>query len=380
MDKQLATTNGTELSVFWKENLSVASEMVKTGLLPSNIKTPQQAVLIMLKGKELGVPPMESLGNIFIVDNKPSLASQLMLSLLYRSGVMEDIQILDKNNSCTVTMKRKGMSPYTATFSEDDARKANLLYKNNWKNYPKNMCRARAISMCARVVASDVIGGLYTPEEIEESMSTERISTTVEKSAELAEGTANEYTAWLDETMLKIRYELTQMTEPEQVNRFKKSLDGELKSMIEADRALAESEIKNRYYELITGLELKPKIKEYKEKAELCATVTDLESWFKAMQAQAMDDLTDEELRELVDYCTALRFKMQQEAPETPVKEIAEAFGGVMVSEQPPELIVCQNVKCSIVINDDKVAEYSKKHFFGKVFCRTCQNLARQKH
>jgi len=372
MDKQLATTNGTELSVFWKENLSVAAEMVKTGLLPSNIKTPQQAVLIMLKGKELGIPPMESLGNIFIVDNKPSLASQLMLSLLYRSGMMEDIQIVDKDKSCTVTMKRKNMSPYTATFSEDDARKANLLFKNNWKNYPKNMCRARAISMCARVVASDVIGGLYTPDEIQEGMATETITATVEKSAELADGTDNEYTAWFDDVMVKLRYELTQMTEPEQVSRFKKSIGSELKSMIEADRAVAEAEIRNRYQELVTGLETKSKIQEYKEKAESCVTVADLENWFKATQSQAMDDLTDAELKELVEHCTTLRASMQKEMP-------VEAIAKVLEGEVVPEPDVCQNTRCSSVIIDPKVVKYSKEHFYGKIFCRQCQMLARKK-
>ena len=92
-----------------------------------------------------------------------------------------------------------------------------------------------------------------------------------------------------------------------------------------------------------------------------------------------MNDLTDEELKELVDYCTALRAKMQEEEPlEMPVEKIAEVLGGEVIPE-PPEPIVCQNTKCSTAIVDNKVVEYSKKHFYGKVFCRQCQMLARQK-
>ena len=110
------------VSTNWSKNLQVADQMIKTGFLPKQIRTAQQAVLVMETGRELGLPPMESLRNIFIVDNKTALASQLMLSLLYRSNKIEDIKIKEGEKSCTVSMQRKGMSPYSVTFSEEDAR------------------------------------------------------------------------------------------------------------------------------------------------------------------------------------------------------------------------------------------------------------------
>ena len=154
-----------------KENLSEdlkrAQELLNSGLLPKNVNTPQKVLILMQKGKEMGLKPLEAVQSIYIVDNKPALASQLMLSLLYKSGVLADIKIVDEKDKCMVTMTRKNMSPYTTSFSLEDAKRANLLYKDNWKKYPDKMLRSRAISACARVVAPDVIAGLYTIDEVE---------------------------------------------------------------------------------------------------------------------------------------------------------------------------------------------------------------------
>ena len=383
MGNELQVKQEMDLAEFWQHNLTVASELVKTGLLPSRIKTPQQALLIMLKGRELEIPPMEALSNIFIIDNKPSLASQLMLSLLYRSGKLEDIKIEDGDKYCKVTMQRKGMSPYSVTFTEANARQANLLYKDNWKNYLSNMLRARAISMCARVVASDVIGGLYTPEEIEGHLDTDVITNTVEQSKLLTQD--DEYLDWLTTLLAKIRYELSQMTEPEQVERFRSSIKKDLQSMIEADRLVADTEITNRYNELITGNApiTKSKIEEYKEGADNCDSVDSLISWFKLIQTQAIEELSNEELKELTTYCSA-RKKLLMETPlEAPEPEpitsekVKDIFGGEIV-EDFPEPIVCSNTNCSTAITEEKVIEYSKKNF-GRILCRNCQNLLRQK-
>ena len=374
----------SELSENWSKNLAVAEQLVKTGFLPPQIKTAQQALLIIETGRELNIPPMEALRNIFIVDNKTALASQLMLSLIYRSEKLEDIQIKDGDKSCTVTMKRKGMSPYSVTFTEADARQANLLYKTNWKNYPSNMLRARAISMCARVTCPDIIANLYTPEEIEGHLDTDEITHTVEQSKMLTQD--DEYSEWLTTLLAKIRYELSQMTEPEQVERFRSSIKKELQSMIEADRLVADTEITNRYNELITGNSPvnKSKIEEYKEGANNCESVDSLISWFKLIQTQAIEELSNEELKELTAYCS-VRKKLLMETPlEAPEPEpiapekVKDIFGGEIVEEEPPEIIVCSNTKCSTAIMDEKVIEYSKE-LFGRILCRNCQNLLKQK-
>lgn len=135
--------------------------------------------LIMLKGLELGMEPMAALASIDLISGTPCLDGQGQLALIYRSGLLEDIQIDSDNTQCTVTMKRKGLSPHTETFTMDMARamktkeyrngssvEISLSEKSNWKSMPAVMLKWRAVAACARMVFPDIVGGLYTQEEI----------------------------------------------------------------------------------------------------------------------------------------------------------------------------------------------------------------------
>jgi hypothetical protein len=53
------------------------------------------------------------------------------------------------------------------TWTVDEAARAELVSKTNWRLYPRQMLVARATSELCRYVFADVLGGLcYTPEEL----------------------------------------------------------------------------------------------------------------------------------------------------------------------------------------------------------------------
>lgn len=143
-----------------------AGVLIASGFLPRHIQKPEHAIAIMLKGRELGVPPWTALTKIQIIQGTPTTAPELMLALIYKSGELADMQIDSQETACTVTMTRRGMSPITATFTMEDAEKMQLAGKDNWKKQPATMLKWRAVSACARVAFPDVIQGMYTPEEI----------------------------------------------------------------------------------------------------------------------------------------------------------------------------------------------------------------------
>ena len=58
----------------------------------------------------------------------------------------------------------------TVRFSFEDARKAGLTGKDIWKSYAANMLRARVVTNGVRMVMPGIIVGIYTPDEIEESI------------------------------------------------------------------------------------------------------------------------------------------------------------------------------------------------------------------
>jgi hypothetical protein len=163
----------------WQVMRQQAEMLVKTGFLPNSIKTPDQAVAIILTGRELGIGTMAALNSINVIAGKPTISPQLMLALINRTGELEDFSVADDGQACAVTMKRRGRKAHTESFSMKDAalmkttdgygenkKTISLSEKYNWKQMPAIMRKWRAVAACARVVFPDVILGLYTPDEM----------------------------------------------------------------------------------------------------------------------------------------------------------------------------------------------------------------------
>lgn len=152
----------------WQVMREQAGILVKTGFLPEAIRTPEQAIAIMLKGRELNVPAMYALSNIVVIKGKPVANSELMLALIYRDHGDNAIRFTQSDEKvCTIAYRRQSWAePEMFSFSMEDAKQAGLLSNQTWQKYPKAMLRARCISAVARMAFADTIGGLYTPEEL----------------------------------------------------------------------------------------------------------------------------------------------------------------------------------------------------------------------
>jgi RecT family len=151
----------------WTTLREQATLLLKSGFLPSTITRPEQAVAIAMLARELDVPLWAGFATINVIQGKPTVSPQLMLGLIYRSGVCERIAITEETEvRCTVAMKRKGQAAHSETFTLEDAKKLGLVGKDNWNKQPKIMLRWRAVAACARVVFPDIILGLYLLDEM----------------------------------------------------------------------------------------------------------------------------------------------------------------------------------------------------------------------
>ncbi len=139
--------------------INQAQMFLKSGFLPASIRTVEQVVTIAAMGQQLGIAPIAAINGIDVIQGRPSIKAQLALALIYRSGQLQDLQVTDDGNTCTVVMTRKGMSPHTETFSMKDAAAMNLTGKDNWKKQPAVMRKWRTIAAAARIVFPDVIWG-----------------------------------------------------------------------------------------------------------------------------------------------------------------------------------------------------------------------------
>jgi hypothetical protein len=100
-----------------------------------------------------------------------------MVALVLKSGLAEYFDPLefDLQHAVFETLRKGGRKPITLTYTIEHARLAGLVKKDSgWEKRPEEMLIARCKSRLARLVYPDIVGGLYTPEELHEARETAR--------------------------------------------------------------------------------------------------------------------------------------------------------------------------------------------------------------
>jgi hypothetical protein len=152
-----------------------------SGILSSSFAKPEQVMVVMLKGRELGLPPMTALAQIFVVEGKPFMSADLMKALVMRDCPQG--RIFTKSSSpegAIVVATRPGYPDRSFEFTISQAKSIkvkegkSLAQKNNWMNYPETMCIHRATAIACREMFPDVILGCYCPQEMEEVLADAR--------------------------------------------------------------------------------------------------------------------------------------------------------------------------------------------------------------
>lgn len=144
----------------------LAKLMVASNFFKGTQDLAKAAVKIMA-GQELGFSPVQSLMGIHFVNDRLTYEAALMASALKRRGYDYRPITLTDSEVAIEFFNYKGASIGKSKFTIQDATRAGLTGKANWKNYPRNMLWARAMSNGCRWFCADVFGGLvYTPEEM----------------------------------------------------------------------------------------------------------------------------------------------------------------------------------------------------------------------
>lgn len=138
--------------------------------LYSNVKNQAQAIMILAQGAELGLRPVQSLNLINVIQGRPALTAQGMLAVIMSSGQAKGIWVHESDaKSCTwKTIRRdEREAEQLVSFTIEEAKALGLTNRDQWKKQPATMLKWRALSKLAREIYPDVIGGLYTTEEVE---------------------------------------------------------------------------------------------------------------------------------------------------------------------------------------------------------------------
>lgn len=153
-------------TVPWGQIQEAVTALAKGRLLPQGM-TVEQAIVACAKGAELGIPPMQAIQTIPVINGRPAMEAKLMLALAFRHLPTFDYRVERWDAAgCELRGRRSPAHSWLpAAFTEDDAKRAGLLGKGPWRAHPKAMYFARACAMLCRAVAPDVFAGLYDPDE-----------------------------------------------------------------------------------------------------------------------------------------------------------------------------------------------------------------------
>jgi len=124
--------------------------------------------MVILKGLELGFSPMAAIDNISLIKGKPTVDGKGMLALVYGSGLLKKLEfVAETDKVCTIRCERKDVEgEFEYSFGISDAEKLGLLRNQQYAKQPKVMLKWRAVANLMRVAFPDVLGGVYTSEEV----------------------------------------------------------------------------------------------------------------------------------------------------------------------------------------------------------------------
>ena len=140
------------------------------------MRTNARTALAIMKGMEVGLPPITAVSSICFVNNRPSLWGDAAMALVQSSGQLEwyDERLEGEpgTNEWTAhcVVKRRGQrEPYKRSFSMQDAERAGLKSKSGpWKEYPQRMLQMRARAWALRDGFADCLAGLSIAEEMQD--------------------------------------------------------------------------------------------------------------------------------------------------------------------------------------------------------------------
>ena len=165
-------SKGIELSSF-EDLFRFSKAVILSGLAPKGFTKPEEVLITVQYGCELGLSPMSALQNITPINGRPTVWGDAVGGICAKTGLVEDTKqemigtIGSDDWGCKFTVKRKGRSEaISATFTVEKAKKAGLWGKAGpWTQYPDRMLLNRARTFCYRDAFPDALKGLLTTEE-----------------------------------------------------------------------------------------------------------------------------------------------------------------------------------------------------------------------
>lgn len=160
----------------------IAELMCKTSFVPKEFRgKPEEATVAILYGQTVGMDPVTSLQQVYVIGGKPALYARAMVSIVLNAG--HEVWTEEASSTKVVVCGRRAgserveRSEWTVERAKTAGYTSNALYQKD----PEAMLYARASGTVTRRVAPDALLGMaHSAEELqiaEEDGGTHRITT-----------------------------------------------------------------------------------------------------------------------------------------------------------------------------------------------------------
>ena len=175
MNTALITSRANEIYAKIENPMTAIAELGnmfhKSGIM--GVATPGDGAVVALTCMCEGITPLEFAKTYHIINGRPSMRADMMHAKFRASGGRVTwINMGDDGKAAEATFEYDGQSA-VIKYTIEDAKNVvgDKLDKadSNWKKDRGAMLRARLITKAIRILAPELIAGVYTPEELEDS-------------------------------------------------------------------------------------------------------------------------------------------------------------------------------------------------------------------
>ena len=151
-----------------KDAEDLAATLCASQMVPKHyVNNPKNAVGAMAHGMPLGMNAMQAMQSVAMINGMPGLYGDGLLAVCRSCPSWEWMQETIEGETAICTAKRRGEPEVTATFSVQDAKRAQLWGKAGpWTQYPTRMLAMRARAFALRNLYADVLRGMGSAEEL----------------------------------------------------------------------------------------------------------------------------------------------------------------------------------------------------------------------
>jgi len=164
-----------------QEELNICKTLVEAKMVPASLDSPQKLFAARQLCRELGLPVVAAIRQVYVINGSPSLWGDTPLALVRQSKLLESIReyLIDKDYkeisianknldtphiAAVCTVKRKDSEPKEFFFTVEQAKKAGMGGGPVWAKYPTRMLQMKARGLALKNEFPDVLMGVAIAE------------------------------------------------------------------------------------------------------------------------------------------------------------------------------------------------------------------------